>query len=95
MSGQIVRLAVRADQYVHKGDLLLEIDSTDYEIAVSNAEAAVAQARADADNRQAQAARRLKLTTLSASVEEQQSFVAQANVAEAAYQQELAHLKQA
>jgi multidrug efflux pump subunit AcrA (membrane-fusion protein) len=25
-SGQIVRLAVHADQYVHKGDLLLEID---------------------------------------------------------------------
>ena len=95
VSGQIVRLAVHADQYVHKGDLLLEIDPTDYEIAVSNAEAAVAQARADADNRQAQAARRLKLTTLAASVEEQQSFVAQARVAEAAYQQDLARLKQA
>ncbi|HEY0799218.1 MAG TPA: HlyD family secretion protein [Steroidobacteraceae bacterium] len=95
VSGQIVHLAVRADQHVHKGDLLLEIDPTNYEIAVSNAEAAVAQARADADNRQAQAARRLKLTTLSTSVEEQQSFVAQAHVAEAVYQQDLARLKQA
>jgi multidrug resistance efflux pump len=95
VSGQIVRLAVRADQYVHKGDLLLEIDPTDYEIAVSNAEAAVAQAKANADDRQAQAARRLKLTTLSTSVEEQQSFMARAHVAEAAYQQDLARLKQA
>ena len=94
-SGQIVRLAVHADQYVHKGDLLLEIDSTDYEIAVSNAEAVVAQAKANTENRQAQAARRLKSTTLSTSVEEQQSFVAQAHVAEAEWQQDLARLKQA
>jgi multidrug resistance efflux pump len=95
VSGQITRLAVRADQYVHKGDLLLEIDPTDYEIAVSNAEAVLAQAKANADNRQAEAARRLKLTTLSTSVEEQQSFVAQAHVAEAGYQQDLARLRQA
>jgi multidrug resistance efflux pump len=45
VSGRIVNLPVIADQYVHKGDLLLEIDPTDYQIAVSNAEAVVAQAK--------------------------------------------------
>jgi multidrug resistance efflux pump len=95
VSGQITRLPVHADQYVRKGDLLLEIDATNYEISVSNAEAVVAQAKANAENRQAQAARRLKLTTLSTSVEEQQSFVAQSHVADGEYQQDLASLKQA
>src|ERR1700751_2493107 len=95
VSGQITCLPVHAAQPVHKGALLLETDPTNYEIAVSNAEAVVAQAKANADNRQAQAGRRLKLSTLSTSIEEQQSFVAQAHVADAEHQQDLASLKQA
>ncbi|MEJ1975917.1 MAG: HlyD family secretion protein [Acetobacteraceae bacterium] len=95
VSGRIVSLAAHADQYVHKGDLLLEIDPTDFSIAVSNAEAALAQAKADVENRKIEAARRLKLTTLSTSVEEQQTYVTQAQIADAVYSQDLAILAQA
>src|SRR3979411_3318715 len=44
-----VELPVADNQLVHKGDLLMVIDPTDYAIAVDLAEAAVTQARANAD----------------------------------------------
>lgn len=62
-----------ADQNVHKGDLLMEIDPTSYRIAIDRAEAVVAQTKADFDNKRAEATRRLKLTSLEISQEEQQS----------------------
>ena len=46
VAGQIVELPVADNQYVHKGDLLMVIDPTNYTIAVSQAEAAVQQAQA-------------------------------------------------
>ena len=39
-------LPVVDNQYVHKGDILMVIDPTNYTIAVSQAEAAVQQAQA-------------------------------------------------
>ena len=50
VAGQIVELPVADNQFVHKGDLLMVIDPTDYKIAVSLAEAAVKQAEANARN---------------------------------------------
>jgi multidrug resistance efflux pump len=64
VSGKLVNLPVMANQYVHKGDLLMEIDPTNYKIAVDGAQAVVAQTRADFDNKRAEATRRLKLTSL-------------------------------
>jgi multidrug resistance efflux pump len=95
VSGKIINLPVMADQYVHKGDLLMEIDPANYQIAVDNAEAAVAQAKADLDNKRAEATRRLKLTTLAVTQEEQETYVARAQSAEAIYNQNLANLAQA
>jgi multidrug resistance efflux pump len=95
VSGRVVSLPATADQFVHKGDLLIEIEQTDYVIAVSNAEAAVTQAKANLDNRQAEAKRREQLTTLETSVEEQQTYVSAAAVADATYRQTLAQLAQA
>src|SRR5277367_3223994 len=43
VAGHIVQLPVVDNQLVHKGDLLLQIDPTNYKIAVSLAEAAVQQ----------------------------------------------------
>src|SRR5882724_7882952 len=57
VAGQIVELHVADNQFVHKGDLLMVIDPTDFRIAVSLAEAAVTQAQANAQNAQAQAER--------------------------------------
>jgi multidrug resistance efflux pump len=41
VAGRIVELPVKDKQFVHKGDLLMVIDPTDYKIAVSLNEAAV------------------------------------------------------
>ena len=44
----------RLNKYVHKGDLLMVIDPTDYTLAVSRAAAAVEQAQASVQNVDAQ-----------------------------------------
>src|SRR5260370_13872049 len=62
VAGRIVELPVADNQFVHKGDLLMVIDPTDFTIAVSLGEAAVAQARATAQNAMAESQRRRKLS---------------------------------
>src|SRR3954452_9736763 len=54
VSGRIVELHVVDNKYVHKGDLLLVIDPTNFRIAISQAEAAVQQAQANVQNIDAQ-----------------------------------------
>src|ERR1700710_672049 len=66
VAGRIVELPVADNQLVHKGDLLMVIDPTDYAIAVDQAGAVAAQARANADNAQVEAGRRARLTSLEA-----------------------------
>ena len=95
VAGRIVELHVEDNQFVHKGDLLMVIDPTDFRIAVSLAEAAVKQAQANARNAQAQAERRDKLTDLSTSIEEKQIFQTNALSAEAQTQEALANLEKA
>ena len=74
VSGRIVQLPVVDNQFVHKGDLLMSIDPTDYAIAVDLAQAAADQASANAENAEREAARRANLTTLETSVEEKQTY---------------------
>ena len=95
IAGRIVKLPVADNQFVHKGDLLMVIDPTDYGIAVNLAEAAVQRAQANAQNAQREAKRRQELSNLAVTVEQQQTFAANAVVAEAQYQQALANLDQA
>jgi RND family efflux transporter MFP subunit len=95
VAGRIVELPIVDNQFVHKGDLLMTIDPTNFRIAVSLAEAAVQQAEANAQNAQREAQRRLKLTTLAVTVEEQQTFQTNAVAAQAQHQQALANLEQA
>ncbi|HKD74282.1 MAG TPA: HlyD family secretion protein, partial [Ktedonobacterales bacterium] len=54
VAGHIVELRVVDNKLVHKGDLLMLIDPTNYSIAVSQAEAAVQQAQASIQNVDAQ-----------------------------------------
>ena len=54
VEGRIVELPVSDNQLVHKGDLLMLIDPTNYKIAVRQAEAALSQAQANAQNIDAQ-----------------------------------------
>src|SRR5215469_6925644 len=95
VAGQIVKLTVTDNQFVHKGDLLMVIDPTNYRIAVSLAEAAVQQAQANAQNAAIEAKRRQELTTLAVTVEEKETFSTNAVAAQAQYQQSVANLDQA
>src|SRR6516165_6524853 len=95
VAGQIVELTVKDNQFVHKGDLLLVIDPTDYKIAVSLNEAAVQQAQANAQNAERESKRRQELTNLAVTVEEKQTFASNAVAVQAQYQQAVAKLDQA
>jgi multidrug resistance efflux pump len=95
VAGQIVELPVADNQFVHKGDLLMVIDPTNFKIAVSLAEAAVQQAQVTAQNAEREAKRRQELTTLAVTVEEKQTFASTALASQAQYQQAVANLDQA
>jgi RND family efflux transporter MFP subunit len=95
VAGRIVELPVADNQFVHKGDLLMTIDPTNYRIAVSLAEAAVHQAQVNAQNLEVESKRRQELSTLSTSIEEKQTYESNAQGAQAAYQQAVANLDQA
>jgi multidrug resistance efflux pump len=93
--GQIVRLLVQDNQFVHKGDLLYVIDQGDYKVALDLAKADVASKAADLEVKKNENDRRRKLTTLSTSIEEKQIYEGSYSVAQAAYQTALANLEQA
>jgi multidrug resistance efflux pump len=95
VAGQIVQLPVVDNQFVHKGDLLVVIDPTNYKIAVSLAGAAVQQAQVNAQNIEREAKRREELTTLAVTVEEKQTYASNALASEAQLQQAQANLDQA
>ena len=95
VAGEIVKLPVADNQFVHKGDLLMLIDPRNYSIAVRTAQAAVEQARAVAENANAEMIRREKLNDIAVTMEERQTYISQAANAEAAYQSALANLDQA
>jgi RND family efflux transporter MFP subunit len=95
VAGRIVELPVADNQLVHKSDLLMVIDPTDYAIAVDLAEAAVTQARANADNAEREAHRRAQLTNLETSEEERQTYTSNAQAAEATYRLAVANLAHA
>src|ERR1700720_1645646 len=95
VAGRIVELPVADNQFVHKGDLLMVIDPTNFKIAVSLAEAAVQQAQANAQNAERESKRRQQLTDLAATTEEKQTFATNAIATQAQYQQAQPNLDQA
>jgi multidrug resistance efflux pump len=95
IAGQIVQLTVADNQFVHKDDLLMVIDPTNYKIAVSLAEAAMQQAEVNAQNAEREAKRRRELTSLAVTIEEKQTYESTALAAQAQLQQAQANLEQA
>jgi multidrug resistance efflux pump len=72
--GRIVQLPVADNQFVHKGDLLMVIDPTNYKIAVELADAAVQQAEASIQNIDAQVAvQQAQVTASQAQVKQAQA----------------------
>lgn len=50
ISGYVIKVNVNDNQYVQKGDVLVEIDPKDYEVTVEQAQGALASAQATADS---------------------------------------------
>jgi RND family efflux transporter MFP subunit len=94
VAGYIVELPVVDNQFVHKGDLLIVIDPTDFRIAVSLAEAAAQQAEANAQNAAREAKRRQEAGN-AVSVEDLQISETNAVATQAQVQQAQANLAQA
>jgi multidrug resistance efflux pump len=95
VAGRIVELPARDNQFVHKGDLLMVIDSTNFKIAVSLNEATVQQAQAKMWNTARESQRRQALSNLAVTTEEKETFASNAVSTHAQYQQALANLQQA
>jgi membrane fusion protein, multidrug efflux system len=91
VSGHVVKLNVNDNQYVEKGTVLVEIDPTDYEVAVARARADYADAQAQA----AAAGINVPITNVSTSsqVSGTQAGVANAKAGIAAARQQLAAAK--
>jgi len=96
VSGRIVELGVADNQLVHKGDLLMVIDPTDYKIAVGRGEAVLQQAIFDGQNITREAQRREGLAKFDAvALEQLQLFQSNAAIARAKILQATADLHQA
>lgn len=92
VSGAVVELPVRDNQFVKQGDLVMQIDPSHFRIAVEQAQAAVAARRTELQMRRADAARRADLDALVVSKESRENSAQTASSAEAQYQQALAAL---
>lgn len=95
VSGRVAELPIKDNQFVRQGDVLMKIDPRDYKVAVNLGKAAVDQAQADYENKRAQRERRLRLSDLATSKEEQQTYVSAADMAQAAVEQQKAILERA
>jgi multidrug resistance efflux pump len=86
VAGRIVKLPVTDNRFVHKGDLLLEIEPTDFQIALRLAEAAVRQAQASAQNIDAQiTVQQAQVSASQAQVEEAEASLTYAEQQAARY----------
>ncbi|WP_233831199.1 efflux RND transporter periplasmic adaptor subunit [Paraburkholderia sp. ZP32-5] len=92
VSGAIVDLPVKDNQLVKKGDLLMQIDPSHYQIAVEQAQAAVAARKAELQMKRDDAQRRADMDSLVVSKESRENATHTASAAEASYQQALAAL---
>ena len=92
VSGAVVDLPVKDNQLVKKGDLLMQIDPSHYQIAVEQAQAAVAARKAELQMKRDDAQRRADMDSLVVSKESRENATHTASAAEASYQQALAAL---
>jgi multidrug resistance efflux pump len=87
VAGRIVELPVIDNQFIHKGDLLMVIDPTDYKIALELAGAAVRQAQSNVENFEAQImVQQAQVSASQAQVEQAQAALTFAEQQAARYQ---------
>jgi RND family efflux transporter MFP subunit len=87
VSGIVVRVAVKDNQLVHKGDLLFTVDRERYALALSQANARLAAGKAQMVMKQQEAERRARLDGVVVSTENRENARSQAESAEALYQE--------
>jgi RND family efflux transporter MFP subunit len=83
VSGQITEVRVVDNQYIHQGDVLYVIDPFDFQVALDRDKAQLRQQAADLQVKRVQAERRLHLSNLATTPEQQQQFVGNAVQAQA------------
>jgi multidrug resistance efflux pump len=81
VSGTVVSLPIKGTQFVHKSDVLFQIDPGTYENRLKQATGRLAQAMAQASYLEAEATRRSQLSDLSVSAEQRQNAVGVARAA--------------
>jgi len=95
VSGTVISLPIKDTQFVHKGDVLFQIDPRDYQNKLKQATGRVAQTQAQADYLGAEATRRSQLSDLAVSAEQRQNAIGIAQAANAAMQEANGALDQA
>jgi multidrug resistance efflux pump len=74
VSGKIKKLYVVDDQFVHKGDILYQIDSFDFDVTLRTNKTVLEQKQADLHVKELQSERRRRLSDLATTPEEQQVY---------------------
>ena len=95
VAGVVDKMLVADNQYVHRGDVLFDIDAADYRLALDAARDALRSAQTSEAFKNAEAGRRARLSNLSVSAEQQQQFTSDAAVAAAATAQSVTQLNRA
>lgn len=90
IAGAVIDVAVKDNQVLRIGDVLFTVDRARYQLALTDAEAALAGAKATADERQDELERRQKLTSASISDEALSQARNAALAAKASYDQAVA-----
>lgn len=90
VSGIVVRVAVKDNQLVHKGNLLFTVDRERYALALSQANARLAASKAQMVMKEREAERRARLDGVVVSSENRENARSQAESAEALYQETVA-----
>jgi len=92
VGGRVVAVPVRDNEFVHRGDVLFEVDPARYQLALANAKAHLAATRATLEMKRQQAKRRVALDPEVVSAEQNNDTQIAAQEAEAAYDQAKAEL---
>lgn len=87
VSGIVVRVAVKDNQEVHKGDLLFIVDRERYSLALSQANASLEASKAQMMMRQQEAERRTRVDAAVISIENRANAQSMADAAKAMYQE--------
>lgn len=92
VGGRVVVVPVHDNEFVHRGDVLFEVDPARYQLALANAKAHLAATRATLEMKRQQARRRVALDPEVVSAEQNNDTQMAAQEAEAAYDQAKAEL---